>query len=220
MTGIILKNISIKYGARKVLDNFSFSLESGQRAVIAGPSGCGKTTMLRLIAGLEVPEKGEILIDDKIVSKPGWILPPNKRKLGFVFQSPSLWPHMTVEQNILFSLANLSGKKAQERLKEMLGKTSISHLSSRFPDQISGGEARRVSIARALAPSPEYLLMDEPLTNLDKPLKEGLLSMIDKLVEDEGVTLLYVTHDLDEARFITDKIFTMKDGKTLKQEAE
>lgn len=215
MAGITLKDISIKFGTRKVLDNLNFVLESGKRAVVAGPSGCGKTTLLRLIAGLELPESGEISIDGRIVSKPGWLLPPNKRKLGFVFQAPCLWPHMTVEQNILFGLAGLPGKRADERAREMMEKTSICHLSGRFPDQISGGEARRVSIARALAPSPDYLLMDEPLTNLDKPLKAGLLSIIDKLAEDDRVTLLYVTHDLEEAAWITNNVFFMKDGSTL-----
>lgn len=215
MSGIILNKVSINYGAGKILDNLSFSLETGERTVIAGPSGCGKTTVLRLIAGLEIPDEGEILIEGRLVSKPGWILPPNKRKIGFVFQAPSLWPHMTVEQNIVFGLARLPEKKAEERLKEIMEKTSILHLAGRFPDQISGGEARRVSIARALAPAPQFLLMDEPLTNLDKSLKEGLLSMINKLAEDEKVTLLYVTHDLDEAAFITNRILTLKEGRTL-----
>jgi iron(III) transport system ATP-binding protein len=215
MEGIVLKEVSITYGTLKVLDNLNFALETGERIVIIGPSGCGKTTLLRLIAGLEMPEKGEIRIEGRVVSKPGWILPPNKRNLGFVFQAPSLWPHMTVEQNILFGLARHPEKNAHERLKEMMEKTSTSHLTGRFPDQISGGEARRVSIARALAPSPGFLLMDEPLTNLDKPLKKGLLAMINKLVEDEKLTLLYVTHDHEEASFITNRILTLKDGKKL-----
>lgn len=215
MAGVVLKEVSINYGSRRVLDNLTFSLGKGERVAIVGPSGCGKTTLLRLIAGLEMPGTGEILIDGNVVSKPGWLLPPNKRKLGFIFQAPSLWPHMTVEQNMMFGLARLPEKEAKERLKETMEKTSISHLSGRYPDQISGGEARRVSIARALAPAPQVLLMDEPLTNLDKPLKEGLLSMINKLAEDENVTLLYVTHDLDEAASITNRILTLKEGKTL-----
>lgn len=220
MAGIELIDISINYGANRVLSHLNFSLEKGDRTVIAGPSGCGKTTLLRLIAGLEMPESGQIFFDGNLASKPGWILPPNKRKLGFVFQTASLWPHMTVEQNILFGLNSLSGSKAQERLRDILEKTSIQHLIGKYPDQISGGEARRVSIARALAPSPQYLLMDEPLTNLDQSLKSELLSMIRQLIAEEETTLLYVTHDFDEAAVITDRILILREGKSLEPKEE
>ena len=215
-----MKEVSMYYGTKKVLDKLNVTFEKGEKTVIVGSSGCGKTTLLRLIAGLEVPGSGEIIIEGKSASKPGWILPPNKRSLGFVFQAPSLWPHMTVEQNIQFGLSHLPEKKARERLMEMMEKTSILHLRGRYPDQISGGEARRVSIARALAPSPQFLLMDEPLTNLDKALKDILMLMINKLTADENTTLLYVTHDLDEAAIIANRILTLKEGKTLEARRE
>jgi iron(III) transport system ATP-binding protein len=209
MAGVELKEVSVCYGTGKVFDRLNFSLAAGDKVVITGPSGCGKTTMLRLIAGLEMPCRGEVLLGGRVVSKPGWILPPNRRNLGFVFQAPSLWPHMTVEQNIMFGLARKPYKDAKKRLNEIMGKTSVSHLAGRYPDQISGGEARRVSIARALAPAPPFLLMDEPLTSLDKSLKESILLMIRDLAEDENVSLLYVTHDLSEAPYISDNIFTL-----------
>jgi iron(III) transport system ATP-binding protein len=199
------------FGKVKVLDGVSCTFSGSQ--VVLGPSGSGKSTLLRLIAGLENPDGGEIRLDNTLISCKGWSLPPHLRNIGFVFQTPSLWPHMTVAQNILFGLGKLRKAEARRRLEELLEQTELSSLAHRYPDQISGGEARRVALARALAPRPRYLLMDEPLTNLDQEIKSKLLNYINRTVKQETACLIYVTHDLREAEQISEYILHLKKGQ-------
>jgi iron(III) transport system ATP-binding protein len=209
---IVLDKVSKSYGDKKVVNGVSFEATAAGSTVIVGPSGTGKTTLLRLIAGLEMPDSGEIYIDGVLASRAGWTLAPHHRRLGFVFQSSALWPHMTVAQNILFGLHGLPENDASARLHELLEAVELTGFERRYPHQISGGEARRVALARTLAPRPRGILMDEPLTNIDPDLKSKLLSFIRQAVLDTKACLIYVTHDVEEAIRISDRVLTLKDG--------
>ncbi len=206
---IKVSKVEKNYGVVKAVSDISFDILSKEKLVILGPSGSGKTTLLRLIAGLEMPSSGEIYIDGNLVSRCGWTLSPEKRNLGFVFQAPALWTHMTVEQNILFGVSELSRSDSLDRLEDMLYLMEISDIRKRYPDEISGGQAKRVSIARTLAPRPKHLLMDEPLTNLNKELRENILSSILDYIKGTGGNLIYVTHDEREAKAVNGKVITL-----------
>jgi iron(III) transport system ATP-binding protein len=207
---IDLKHLSRSFGPVRAVDDVSLSIAGGDVVVVQGPSGGGKTTLLRLVAGLELPDAGEILLDGERVSAAGWATAPHTRGIGIVFQRSALWPHMTVAQNVCFAMSpdgNPRGRFARQgrawdtasRLELLLGQTSLAGLAGRYPAQLSGGEARRVALARALAARPQRLLLDEPLTNLDPELKSQLLDTILHHVQETGATLLYVTHDGEEA---------------------
>lgn len=208
-TRLRLQGVSHHLGGRRVLAGVNLDVAAGECLVVLGPSGSGKTTLLRLIAGLEAPDAGEILLGDAVVSGPDTLVAPHERSLGIVFQTPALWPHMTVAQNISFGLHDREG--AAGRVSELLAAMGIGDLASRYPDQISGGEARRVALARALAPRPRLLLLDEPLTNLDGELKERLLGLLHRLVRSRA-TVLHVTHDEDEAAAVGDRIVRLAAG--------
>ena len=209
---IEISNLSRYYGTVRVFSGLSFSISDRTAVAITGPSGCGKTTLLRLIAGLERPDSGEIHISGRRASSPEYMLPPSERSIGFVFQSPALWPHMTVSGNILFGLWNIPEDAQKERLDDLLVKARISHLASRYPHEISGGEAQRVAFLRAIAPRPRHLLMDEPLTNLDDDLRDAMISLIATIMDTEDISLVYVTHRLDETERIADLTYILKDG--------
>lgn len=208
--GMVIKEMTKGYDRGKVLNQLSFSLPIGETLVVTGPSGCGKTTLLRLIAGLEVPDSGEIHMGNRVVSSRGWAAEPHTRGMGFVFQSPALWPHMTVRENILFGLHSVTKPEAEERVTQLLAAVSMSHLAQRYPDQLSGGEAKRVAIVRTLAPKPKFVLMDEPLTHLNVELKDQLLAFILQMVKESQASLLYVTHDEEEAKCIGGKGLHLK----------
>jgi ABC-type Fe3+/spermidine/putrescine transport system ATPase subunit len=199
MTALTVERLTKAFGDVRVLDGLSMTVEAGRSVAILGPSGSGKTTLLRLLAGLELPDDGEIRVDTAVLSRPGWALEPHRRGMGMVFQYSALWPHMTVAQNIQFGLQHLPKAEARRRLGELLAGLGLAELGQRFPDQISGGQARRVALARALAPSPQWLLLDEPLTNLDAALKESLLELILARTAESGTAMIYVTHDEAEA---------------------
>ena len=212
---ISANNISKRYGQVLAVDQVSFYLDKGSVLVVNGASGSGKTTLLRLLAGLEVPDQGEVWINGKPANKPGWLLSPHKRQIGVVFQSPVLWPHLTVAGNILFGLGNLNRQQKHQRLDEILVKTELNGLQDRYPNQISGGQARRVALARALAPKPTFLLFDEPLTNLDSELKNTLLSVIRQETADTGASMIYITHDENETGSVGGQVMFMKEGRLL-----
>jgi iron(III) transport system ATP-binding protein len=210
---IVLNLISKSFGGVKAIDNVSLNIASSSSLVVVGPSGSGKTTLLRLISGLDMPDSGEIYINGVLVSKNSFILEPHKRNLGFIFQTPALWPHMTVAQNILFGIYGKPKTEVKQRLHELLHSTLLVGMEHRYPHQLSGGEARRVSIARSLAPQPKYLLMDEPLINLDSELKNKMLSLIKNEVAQTKACLIYVTHDIDEAITISEHIVRLRNGR-------
>ena len=206
---IKMKGVTKYYQTTKAVDRISLEIPNRTSFVILGPSGSGKTTLLRLIAGLEKPDEGEIYINEMLVSCPDLVIPPYKRGIGFVFQTPALWPHMTVAQNVRFGLPSGS----DESVRELLTNTRLVDLANRYPSQISGGEAHRVALARALAPKPKYLLFDEPLTNLDPDLKDEMLILIKESVTETGASLVYVTHDAGEAEHISDHLIMIKNGR-------
>lgn len=214
---ITLDNVTKSFGDKTILDAVSLTIHEGDHVAVGGVSGCGKTTLLRLIAGLDAPDQGEVRIAGELASSASKIvLPPHRRQVGFVFQSSALWPHMNVAQNILFGLGSLPKLDCTKSLSEILSSTGTTHLASRMPDTLSGGERRRVAIARTLAPKPKILLMDEPLTNLDSTAQAELGTLIREIVERTAMTLVYVTHNREEAALFCDKHYVLKDSKLKK----
>jgi ABC-type Fe3+/spermidine/putrescine transport system ATPase subunit len=209
-------SVSKYYGETPALKDLSLSIAEGERVSILGPSGCGKTTVLRLLAGLVAPDSGRIWIDGKLVSSDGRILQePESRNLGMVFQDLALWPHLTVEANLRFGLKarGVSRKVSDQRIEEILAMAGLTGYRRSRPGQLSGGEQQRVALARALVSQPRILLMDEPLSSLDVELSVRLRREIVELQQKLGFTLLYVTHNRDEAFWIGARILVMECGR-------
>jgi ABC-type Fe3+/spermidine/putrescine transport system ATPase subunit len=197
-----LHSVAKRYDDVLALAGISFSVKSGARLAIIGPSGGGKSTALRLLAGLETPSSGEILLDGRVISKPDCIVvPPRHRGITMVFQDLALWPNLTVLDNVLLGLASLrlARSKARQRAEQALSMCKIEQLASRKPGDISGGQQQRVALARALAGQPRFLLLDEPFSGLDLVTKMALLDDVAQLVAERDITLILVTHDLVEA---------------------
>ncbi|MDF1617795.1 ATP-binding cassette domain-containing protein [Petrocella sp. FN5] len=201
-----------KYNHQEVLKGIDLMVTSGERIVVMGPSGSGKTTLLRLIAGLERPDSGEIHMFDKIVSQPGKVMSPYKRQIGMVFQNATLWPFMSVEKNILFPMHKNEIKTQQNHIGALLDHLDIRRLLHTRPSDLSGGEAKRVAIARALVSNPKILLLDEPLTHLDRHSKEKITEAIDAFIIKNKSTLIYVTHDESEAKQLANSKYIIEDG--------
>ncbi len=197
-----------------VLDTINLTVKSGEILSILGSSGCGKTTLLRIIAGLEKQTKGIIKINNKIVSDQSCFIPPEKRNLGLIVQERSLFPHLTNYENILFGIKNLDNKN--EIALEHLELFKIDHLKDKYPHEISGGEQQRIALARSLAPCPALLLMDEPFNALDEKLKIEMYAEIKNIFRKKNITVIMVSHDNEEARFFSDKIYEI-DGGILSQ---
>ena len=213
MNKISLEHIAHRYGDKKVLDDISVSFEEAKNTCILGPSGCGKTTILRLIAGLEAPEKGIIKINETVVTENEKIrIPPHKRKIGFVFQDLALWPHFTVFRNIAFGLKDRKEEHISDKVNQLLDLFGIADKVKKYPHQLSGGQKQMVAIARSLVHQPEIFLMDEPLANIDVKVKENILAHINYLQQQSGFTMLYVTHDHQEAMQTGDEILVMSEG--------
>jgi ABC-type Fe3+/spermidine/putrescine transport system ATPase subunit len=213
MNKISLEHIVHGYGDKKVLDDFSCSFEETKNTCIIGPSGCGKTTILRLIAGLEAPEKGIIKINEiRATENEKIYIPPHKRNIGFVFQDLALWPHFTVFRNIAFGLKDRKEAQISDQVGQLLDLFGIADKVKKYPHQLSGGQKQMVAIARSLIHQPEIFLMDEPLANIDVKVKEDILVHIKYLQQQYGFTMLYVTHDHREALQTGDKIMVMNEG--------
>jgi len=211
---INLKNISHSYDDKQVLDNLSLEIELNKLTCLLGGSGSGKTTILRIIAGLENPQLGEVSINSKVLtSNNNIIIPPNERKLGFIFQDLALWPHLSVFDNIAFGLIERKENNIKEKVYEILDYFNLKELSVKFPNQLSGGQKQLVAISRSLVLKPDVLLMDEPLNNLDVKLKRRILDYIKNLKHEFNLTIVYVTHDHKEAFAISDKIVILDKGK-------
>jgi ABC-type Fe3+/spermidine/putrescine transport system ATPase subunit len=210
--------VSKHYGRTTAVAGVSLVVAAGSSVVIAGPAGSGKTTLLRLIAGLERPDQGEIRLAGQLVSSPVELLEPHRRGIGFVFQSAALWPHMTVAANIRFGIGSMDRSAAGRRVDELLEATALTRVAKRLPHQVSGGEARRAALARALAPRPRYLLLDEPLTHLEAPLKAEMLALIRRTADEAGSTVIHVTHDLDEAGQVSDRVRYLEHGRLRPEE--
>ncbi|KUG03380.1 ferric iron abc transporter, atp-binding protein [hydrocarbon metagenome] len=210
-----ITDVSKSFARIKAVDNVSLQLNTGEWRILFGPSGCGKTTLLRLISGLEIPDQGSIHLGEQEVSGAGWAAPPWERRVGFVFQESALWPHMRVEENIAFGMHRLSKVHRLEFIQQILEKTGLVALRQKYPQQLSGGQSRRVALARALAAQPEYLLLDEPLTNLDEAAAAELLELIKEAARDSGAVMLYVTHNRQEAEMLEAPIIRMQQGRLL-----
>ena len=205
-----MKNIVKKYGDFLASDHVSLGVEKGKLVALLGPSGSGKTTLLRMIAGLENPNEGDIYIDGKRVND----VPAAKRGIGFVFQNYALFRYMTVYDNVAFGLVlqKMPKKQIKERVTELLAMTGLSGMEKRYPNQLSGGQRQRVAFARALAPNPRVLLLDEPFAAIDAKVRTELRSWLKEMVVKLGITSIFVTHDQEEAMSISDMIVVMKDG--------
>lgn len=205
-----MKNIYKRYGDFLASDNVSFGIEKGKLVAFLGPSGSGKTTLLRMIAGLENPNSGDIFIDGKRVND----IPASKRGIGFVFQNYALFRYMTVFDNVAFGLElqKMPKKQIKERVKELLELTGLSGMEKRYPNQLSGGQRQRVAFARALAPNPQVLLLDEPFAAIDAKVRTELRSWLKEMVEKLGITSIFVTHDQDEAVEVADEIIITNHG--------
>ena len=216
MSKIYVQNLTKKYGPVTALDNVSLEIDTGEFLVLLGPSGCSKTTLLRCLAGLEVPDEGKIVMGDSIVfsSKENIMVPPGKRNLGMVFQSYALWPHMNVRDNVKFGLEVLKTPKtvAEKRLDEVLNDVGLNHLDQRYPAELSGGQQQRVALARLLATQPPIFLMDEPLSNLDARLRMDMRVELKRFQSAAKATTVYVTHDQTEAMTMSTRVVVMKDG--------
>ncbi|MBC7765811.1 MAG: ABC transporter ATP-binding protein [Hyphomonadaceae bacterium] len=205
-----VKNLHKRFGSFEASRDVSFGIEKGKLVGLLGPSGSGKTTILRMIAGLEQPDSGEIYIDGKKVND----VPPGKRGIGFVFQSYALFRHMTVYENIAFGLKvqKEDKQKIKHRVAEMIALIGLDGLEKRYPHQLSGGQRQRVAFARALAPNPQLLLLDEPFAAIDAKVRKELRSWLKQMIKRLGVTSIFVTHDQDEAVEVADEIIVTHQG--------
>lgn len=207
---IKLNNLVKKYGEKTVIPNLSLEIEQGEFFTLLGPSGCGKTTLLRMIAGFNSVEGGEIFFNEDLINNK----PAQHRNIGMVFQNYAIFPHLTVENNVAFGLKNrkISKNEINEKVDKILKTVQIENFKKSLPENLSGGQQQRVALARAIVVEPSVLLMDEPLSNLDSKLRIDLREAIRSIQQSVGITTVYVTHDQEEAMAVSDRIAVMKDG--------
>ncbi|WP_291295663.1 ABC transporter ATP-binding protein [Elioraea sp.] len=215
MSGLVIEGLTCRYGDAAAVDALDLAVPDGALLCLLGPSGCGKTTTLRAVAGLVAPDAGRILRDGEVLSEPGRVLPPERRRMAMIFQSYALWPHMTVAGNVAYALKlkGLGSAAVGTEVAKVLRAVRLDALADRLPADLSGGQQQRVAIARALAMEPRTLLMDEPLSNLDAALREEMRLELRRLHEAHGVTTLYVTHDQAEAMATADLVAVMQAGR-------
>ncbi len=208
---IQIRNVTKRFGKVAAVDNVSLDIMAGEFFVLLGPSGCGKTTLLRMIAGFEVPTEGQILIDGQDMSR----VPPNKRPVNMVFQSYAVFPHMSVADNVAYGLkiAGVGRGEREDRVKEALDLVKLGGFEGRMPDQMSGGQRQRVALARSLVMRPKVLLLDEPLSALDAKLRAQMQFELSDLQDEVGITFVTVTHDQDEALSMASRIAVINKGE-------
>ncbi|WP_246787916.1 ABC transporter ATP-binding protein [Bradyrhizobium sp. CCBAU 53421] len=208
---IALHNLQKRYGGVTAVDDVSLSISPGEFISLLGPSGSGKTTTLMIMAGFEIPDSGQVLLDGKEITRD----PPHRRELGVIFQNYALFPHMTVAENVAYPLRmrRVAKSEVEQRVHRVLDQVHLGALASRYPHQMSGGQQQRVAIARALVFEPPVLLLDEPLGALDRKLREHLRNEIKSLHKQVGKTMIYVTHDQEEALAMSDRIAVMHEGR-------
>ncbi|CAO3437136.1 ABC transporter ATP-binding protein [Azospirillum endophyticum] len=209
--GVDIEGVNLSYGSNHVLKDVDLAIRPGEFFAFLGPSGCGKTTLLRLIAGFNTAQRGEVRIGGRDIST----LPPHRRDVGMVFQSYALWPHMTVRRNVAFGLEERRVPRAEieRRVDAALDLVGLKHLADRRPSQLSGGQQQRVALARTVVIEPKILLLDEPLSNLDAKLRVQMRQELLSLQRKLGLTTIFVTHDQEEANTICDRIAVMEDGR-------
>jgi iron(III) transport system ATP-binding protein len=218
--GVSIRGLRKRYGDVAAVDGLDLDVKPGELVALLGPSGCGKTTTLRVVAGFLAPDSGEVWVGDRCLSSPATVIPPERRRMGMIFQSYALWPHMTVAQNVAYGLRfSKDGRRGVPRserdgkVTEMLRVVQLAGYEQRYPGELSGGQQQRVAVARALVVEPEILLLDEPLSNLDASLREEMRFEIRRLHETFGITTLYVTHDQSEAMVISDRVAVLDQGR-------
>ncbi len=212
-----LSGVGRSFGSIRAVQDVDLGLERGKILALLGPSGCGKTTTLRLIAGFEAPDAGEVEIGGRTVAGPDVWVPPDKRKVGMVFQDYALFPHLSVAQNVAYGLPRSA--KRRGRVAEVLGLTHLEGLGERMPHELSGGQQQRVALARALAPEPAVVLLDEPFSNLDATLRNQVRSEMRQILKEAQATAIFVTHDQEEALSLADEVAVMMDGRVLQAAA-
>ncbi|TNV13107.1 ABC transporter ATP-binding protein [Buttiauxella sp. B2] len=210
-----LQDVHVAYSnsQQSVLNGFSMSVRKGELACLLGASGCGKTTVLRAVAGFERLQSGEIYVSQRRVAGPEVHLPPEKRHVGMVFQEYALFPHLTAQQNVAFGLRRLPREQQHARVAELLQMVELQSHASRYPHELSGGQQQRIALARALAPNPGILLLDEPFSSLDKQTRERLGTEVRDILRDAGQTALLVTHSEHEAQLMADHIGYVQQGE-------
>nr|WP_085835886.1 ABC transporter ATP-binding protein [Aquimixticola soesokkakensis] len=213
-----IRDIRRSFGGRDVVDGVSLRVMPGQVTCLLGPSGCGKSTTLRIIAGVDMQDAGEIYVDGQLVCDTIHRVPPEGRSIGLMFQDFALFPHLSVLQNVAFGLTGRKGEK-RGKVLELLKKVDLARAIDSFPHELSGGEQQRVALARALAPKPSIMLMDEPFSGLDERLKDEIRDTTLDVLKAEGTAVLLVTHEPDEAMRMADEIALMRDGRIVQQGA-
>jgi iron(III) transport system ATP-binding protein len=214
MIRLQVQNLTKSYpsGREPAVRDVSFELPEGKLLSLVGESGSGKTTLLRLLAGLEKPDQGAILLDGQVLSSPSTVVPPEQRGIGLVFQHHALFPHLTVEKNIAFGLRHRSRDERIETTRQLLALVGLIGFENRYPHELSGGERQRIALARALAPEPKLLLLDEPFSSLDARLRQSVRDDTRAILKERGATALFVTHDTGDALSIADRIVVLKHG--------
>ncbi|MEF9951972.1 MAG: ABC transporter ATP-binding protein [Clostridium sp.] len=210
-----VENLSFRYENAKEnsIKNISFSVNQGEIVSILGESGSGKSTILRIIAGLEDSVEGQITIDNRVVNSQDVFVDPSKRGVSMVFQDYALFPHMTVKDNVGFGLKKLPRDEREKIIDECLTLVRMNEYKSRYPHELSGGQMQRIAIARAVAVKPRLLLLDEPFSNLDNNLQVSIRRELEEIIRSSGVTCLFVTHDINDAKEISNKIITIENGE-------
>lgn len=201
------------HGLHTVVDGFSLALDAGRIGCLLGPSGCGKTTVLRAIAGFEPVRAGQIRLGDKLLSSPTTHLPPEQRRVGMMFQEYALFPHLSAAQNVGFGLRRLARAQRDARVAAMLALVGLAEAGERYPHELSGGQQQRIALARALAPAPALLLLDEPFSNLDAGTRERLTAEVREILKAAGQTAMLVTHNEAEAQAMADHVGVMHNGR-------
>jgi iron(III) transport system ATP-binding protein len=209
-----VEHLAHAFDGRRILEDISLAIEPGEVHCLVGPSGCGKTTTLRLIAGLEMLQEGRILVGDRVVAEPGRCLPPERRRIGMMFQDFALFPHLRVVDNVAFGLGG-SARERRRRALELLVQVGMAEHAQSYPYTLSGGEQQRVALARALAPRPALMLLDEPFSSLDAGLRERVRDEVMAILRHAGTPVLMVTHDAEEAVRIGDRIHVIEHGRLL-----
>lgn len=210
---LAVRGVSRRFGGKQALDAVSLTLAAGEIICLVGQSGCGKSSLLRLIAGVDAPDAGSIVLNGMEIAGPGGFVEPEDRNIGFMFQDYALFPHLTVAENIGFGLRRLPKAEARRRAAEVMARIGVAGMAGRYPHTLSGGEQQRVALARALAPQPVLLLMDEPFSNLDRGLSDRVRAETLAILRDLGTAAIIVTHDPEEALAAGDRVALMQDGR-------